>query len=688
MILSRVEDAQFAEAFGIDMASVAAGAADESGVGVSWVRIPPGGRSDPHQHDETEMFVVVRGTATMVIDGVRHTVRPGTVAVMEPFETHVVENDGDEDVVLADMYWRDAVRATRRAGRRAERRRFDARPVFVFSTPPTPNGDLHLGHLSGPYLGADAFVRFQRMNGQRAWHLTGSDDFQSYVAALAEQIGEPPEDVAARYSREIRETLRLMDIELDQYTVTQTAPGYADGVRRFFSRLVASERVQARETGALVDVDGRYLYEVDVRGDCPGCGGVTSGNICEECGEPNTCIDLGAPLAGRDARPATEVAVERFILPLHEFAAEVSEHHRLGRAPARLRELARKLFAREALDIPVTHPSSWGIRPADDDLRGTNVRDQVFWVWPEMSFGFLYGIEALGRRLKEAWKADEPDPEWKIVHFFGYDNSFYHSVLYPVLYRLAHPEWSPSIDYHPNEFYLLEGSKFSTSRRHLIWGKDVLSPQTVDAVRYFLCRTRPEIERTNYSADAYGATVRDVLCGRWQRWLRELGSQVDDLHGGLIPDSGVWAPEHVAFLDRLGVRLQAATSALSPDGFSLNCAAAEADGIVEDVIRFAREQGHTAGAPLWADHTRTSLALQSAAAALLAAVTAPLMPRFANALATALGCEDCTRYWPDVVELVPAGTRVALASATFFTDPQDGHDTPVGGTPMAAGRAS
>ena len=62
---------------------------------------------------------------------------------------------------------------------------FDDRPVFVFSTPPTPNGDLHLGHLSGPYLGADVFVRFQRMNGVTAWHLTGSDDFQSYTAARA-----------------------------------------------------------------------------------------------------------------------------------------------------------------------------------------------------------------------------------------------------------------------------------------------------------------------------------------------------------------------------------------------------------------------------------------------------------------------------------------------------------------------
>ncbi len=34
---------------------------------------------------------------------------------------------------------------------------------LVTATPPTTNGDLHLGHLSGPYLAADVFTRFARL---------------------------------------------------------------------------------------------------------------------------------------------------------------------------------------------------------------------------------------------------------------------------------------------------------------------------------------------------------------------------------------------------------------------------------------------------------------------------------------------------------------------------------------------
>ncbi|MET7906380.1 hypothetical protein ABZS86_35000 [Streptomyces sp. NPDC005355] len=87
----------------------------------------------------------------------------------------------------------------------------------------------------------------------------------------------------------------------------------------------------------------------------------------------------------------------------------------MGRVPTRLRELADRVFDRPRLDIPITHPSTWGVPPAEDAVDG-----QVIWVWPEMSYGFLHGIEVLGRRLGQPWQALEPQPDWKIVHFFGY----------------------------------------------------------------------------------------------------------------------------------------------------------------------------------------------------------------------------------------------------------------------------
>ncbi|MFF3557801.1 class I tRNA ligase family protein [Streptomyces tsukubensis] len=663
MIISRYDESVLQEAFGIGMSGV-----EGLGVGAGWGRVAPGRSSAAHQHDETEFFVIVAGRGEFTVDGRRHPAEPGVLALFEPFETHVLTNTGSTDLIFLTQYWRDARRAVASSGDR-RRTAFGDRPVFVFSTPPTPNGDLHLGHLSGPYLGADAYVRFQRMNGTDAWHLTGSDDYQSYVVGAARARGESPAETAAHYSAEIRRTLALMDIVPDQFTVTDTAPGYRDGLRDFFSRLVASGRVSVSERDALFDaVTGDYLYEVDVSGGCPGCGAGTGGNICEECGEPNTVADLTAPRSAlSDAEPLRRPQA-RWSLPLHDFGPEVAEHHRAGRVPARLRELAARLFARPSLDVPVSHPADWGVPPAENGTGadGTDGTDgQVVWVWPEMSYGFLHGIEALGDRIGREWRAAAPDADWKIVHFFGYDNSFYHAVLYPVLYRLAHPGWRPDIDYHVNEFYLLEGAKFSTSRRHAIWGKEILTPESVDAVRYFLSLTRPEEERTDFRRAAFEQTVDSTLIGGWQRWLGGLGERIAKEYGGSAPDAGTWTPEHSAFLARLGARLAAVTGALRSDGFSLNRAAAELDGIVEDTRRFSRQESPTAHDEAWRSESRTAIALELAAARLLAHTAVPVMPRFGAKLAAALGLPE-PADWPTTVELVPPGAEIRLADTVFF----------------------
>ncbi|MFI9806636.1 class I tRNA ligase family protein [Streptomyces sp. NPDC052301] len=657
MKTSRFTPTELSAAFGIDMASVPG-----IGPGAGWGRIVPGARSDAHQHDETEVFVIVQGTGEVVVDGERTPVATGTVAVFEPFETHVIENTGTEDLVFFDLYWRDPARAAEQADAApADRRRFGKRPVFVFSTPPTPNGDLHLGHLSGPYLGADAFVRFQRMNGVEAWHLTGSDDYQSYVADRARSDGRTPAETAAHFSAEIAATLASMDVRPDQYTVTGADAAYPEGLRAFFSRLAASGAVDVRSTPALFDArTGDYLYEAAVFGGCPGCGEQTSGNICEECGEPNLCADLTDPRTRSSQEPPRHGTSARHCLPLHEFQDAVAAHHRLGRVPARLRELAHRVFSRSPLDLPLTHPSDWGVQPRESATEG-----QVIWVWPEMAYGFLHGIEALGRAQGRDWQAEAPQQDWKIVHFFGYDNSFYHSLLYPVLYKLAFPDWEPDIDYHVNEFYLLEHQKFSTSRRHAIWGRDILDADSVDAVRFHLARTRPETRRTNFAPTAYQAVLQDTLIGTWQKWLTDLGTRLDAHYAGHVPDAGVWTPEHTAFLGRLGTRLAAITRSLGQDDFSLNRAAEELDGIVRDTVAFADRERQVAGLGQWADETRTAVALELAAARLLARCAVPVMPRFGQRLSSALGLEG-PATWPSTVELVPAGTEVSLADTVFF----------------------
>ncbi len=666
MIISTYDEEHLHRSFGIDLGDVDLGQVEAFGVGANFARVPPGMHSDPHQHDETETFVIFAGQGDIVVDAKRTPITTPMVVQFEPFETHYLDNTGDTDIMFATFYWRDSPRAAKMAPR-TERRRFDERPIFAFSTPPTPNGGLHIGHLSGPYLGTDAFVRFQRMNGANVYHLAATDDFQSYVAECARREGRTPQETAHAYAIEIEETLAAMDIHPDQINHTSREPGYAEALQAFFTALVDSGKVTKAEGPALFDGEtGQYLYEPYVGGGCPGCGNETGGNICEICGEPNVCTDLIDPQPTIGTATPRLGSIVRYTLPLHELKQAVVEHHKVGRAPAKVRELANRLFSKyDRLDLALTHPAQWGVRPMQDDVPG-----QVIWVWIELGFGFIYGIETLGRKLGKDWKASEPQDDWKIVHFLGYDNTFYHSLFSPALYKIASPGWTPDIDYNVNEFYLLDGDKFSTSRRHVIWGKDILTPDNVDSIRFFLALTRPETRRTNFTMEAYRAVLTSTLVGTWQRWLDDLGTRVAQNYDGVVPDAGIWTPEHTAFLTQLENWLGVLTGSLGQDGFSLNHAARALDGLVADTVRFSAFEAATAGMSDWKDETRTAIALELAAAKLLAHCAAPVMPRFAAKLGNALGIGEPTT-WPKLVTLVPPGTKVNLARQVFFRDQAD-----------------
>lgn len=639
-------------AFGINMATLGTGSA---GTGFSFGKVGPGVTSEPHRHDENEAFVILSGSGKVRTDLGEISVEAGDVVLFHPFEAHVLRNDGNEDLDFVNVYWRDGEVALDAAAKTTAPRG----PIFVFSTPPTPNGDLHLGHLSGPYFGADVYTRFLRMKGVEAYHLTGSDDNQSYVTIRADADQSTPANVARYYADEIRATLALLDCDVHSFQPTMGDDGYGEFQAACFRSLLSSTAVDLRQSPALFDaVTGHYLYEPDVSGLCPDCGGSAGGNICEECGAPNLCHDLGAARSRQSAEAPLVGSVRRPELVLDRCYDNIDRHLRASGVPLRILDLFARLRRRGNFSLPITHPSDWGL-PAE------GFPGQVIWVWPEMAFGFLYNIQALGRLLGRDWKAEMPGNDWQIVHFFGFDNSFYHALLYPALYAEVFSHWTPRIHYHVNEFYLLDGKKFSTSCRHAVWGKEVLSPKTVDVVRLHLGLTRPEGERTDFTLDALRRTEIEVFQGIWLNWFDALNQEIKQDFGGRVPDAGDWSPADRAFFARIEIYRAAMERAYSDEGFSVRRAAAQVCDFVRDCVIYRRAQDYAAARRLYPARNRTSLALQTTAAAILAPTLAPLMPRFARTLARGIDGLS-TETWPRSVQRLAPGTRFDLGPVLVF----------------------
>src|SRR5262249_34975984 len=139
----------------------------------------------------------------------------------------------------------------------------------------------------------------------------------------------------------------------------------------------------------------------------------------------------------------------------------------------------------------------------------------------------------------------------QVVQCFGFDNGFWYSLFIPALFKAYDPSIRLQAALVSNEFYRLEGKKFSTSRKHAIWGREPLADAPPDEARFSLAYTCPETERTNFTRAGFEAVVGRELIEAWQEWLAGLGETVARESDGVAPAppaaTDFWTPEQERF---------------------------------------------------------------------------------------------------------------------------------------------
>lgn len=208
--------------------------------GVMACTLAPGERSEAHNHLEREIFLFTSGSAQVATPSGETPVEAGDAVLFERFESHVVKNEsGSQPVTFYTIYWQDQETDSTIDGDAA------LVPLLVFSTPPTPNGDLHCGHLSGPYIAGDVLARAQRLMGGTAWHVTGRDDHQTYVDKKARQEGLSAQAVADNYALALQNTWKAYAVNFDGLITPDRNGAYAAFIREGVRRLVAEGFVDA-----------------------------------------------------------------------------------------------------------------------------------------------------------------------------------------------------------------------------------------------------------------------------------------------------------------------------------------------------------------------------------------------------------------------------------------------------------
>ncbi|MFD0352154.1 class I tRNA ligase family protein [Streptomyces sp. NPDC127110] len=500
--------------------------------------------------------------------------------------------------------------------------------MLVTATPPTPNGELHLGHLSGPYLAADVFARHQNQLGTTVAHLTGIDDHQSYTEARAVRDGTTAAHVADLYGERIARAWSDSGIRLDAVGRPRAMPLHRELTRRIFAELHERGDIVARTRPLPYCVPcDRWTYEAYVAGACPHCASQSGGNSCESCGKSNDCADLVDPRCTICGTPCEIRSCERLYMPLERHRAALERFWGETSMNGHLTALCQSLSADGLPEIAVTHPADWGIEAPVEGFT-----EQRIYVWFEMAAGYLACAAELGD-WRAWWTGDA-----QVVQFFGYDNGFFHAVLFPAIFSA----WNPAITLPKalvsNEFYRLDGLKFSTSRKHAIWLLDALERTPADHLRLFLCWDRPAAAQTSFTQESFDSFLHGDLLPRWHGWLTGLARRAAT--AGAAPADPTGSEPEPAAAAHLRARtrqlLELAGEAYALPGFSPRSAISLLDLLVREAAEAGQDSDHQSGVPGLKDAHAQSVSAQLSAAAALAVGLHPVAPAMAQQLWAAL----------------------------------------------------
>lgn len=518
-------------------------------------------------------------------------------------------------------------------------------PVRITATPPAPHGELHVGHLAGPYVAADVLARYLRAEGEPVLFTTGTADHSSSVHVRALRAGRKPEEVAEGFREAITADWLRSGIEFDHIVRPRQDEGYGRRMAQLFRGLHAEGVIAARtRLTPYCEPCGRWLHGAHVTGSCPHCGEPSEGGTCHECARPNDGGDL---LAARCTRCGTSAALRRcrrLYIPLEPFRDALAAYWADAGLPPRLAALCESLLEDGLPDLAVTNPAEWGLPVPVDGFPEHRI-DGCF----ETAAMHLFG-----------YGDDHPVPE-RAVHFCGFGHSFCHAVLLPVL--LSARGVKPAQDFCVNEAYVIEDE--GPGAGHKAWALDLITEYGSDTLRRHVLAARPLGRRTHFDTGRLAAARRE-LDENWNSWLSRLFAAVREQCDGLAPAALPGGTGWQVLERRLLRAVEDLREAYGPDAFDPRRAVALLDEVVRAVGDFGHVNAHGVHRPGAGGRHLPALSAQLAVARALSAWARPVMPEGADRLASALGTAAGLPVSAGALAPPPPGTRLAPPSGPVF----------------------
>ena len=520
------------------------------------------------------------------------------------------------------------------------------RPILVAVAWPYASADIHQGNVTGSYLPADIFARYQRLVGNRVLMVSGSDSHGTPVTVKADEEGLSPGEVFNHYHARFLELFQRLGLTYDLFTHTDTENHHRVSQDLFLTLLNNGYLYQKVSAQMYSPAAGRFLPDRYVEGACPVCGYTRArGDQCDNC---NTLFESAAELIEPHSKlddSSLELRdTEHYYLDLPKLAeagladwiSQNKEHWR-----PQVINFARNLVLNEGLKgRAVTRDMSWGIQVPVEGWE-----HKVLYVWFEAVIGYLSAsIEwAHNQGRPDAWKEWWYGPEARTYYFVGKDNIPFHAIIWPAellgVGRLYEEETTKQLnlpyDVPANEFMNMQGRKISGSLNWGVWMLDALDRHDPDPLRYYLTVTMPETRDSDWTWSSYVERNNGELVGNWGNLVNRVLNMTRRYFDGAVPEPGALDETDRALLATIDEGFEQVGQLY--DACKFRAAVSEAMALSTRVNQYLEDKSPWLTAKSDKDATARSLYTALQAINGLKILLAPVLPFSSQALHEMLG---------------------------------------------------
>ena len=424
-------------------------------------------------------------------------------------------------------------------------------PVLVSVAWPYANAEIHVGNMTGAYLPADIFARYQRLRGRQVLMVSGSDAHGTPITVRADAEGVPAREVYERFHQGFLDLFIQAGLTYDLFSSTHTANHFQVSQNVFKALLENGYLFTHRELQWYAPSQKRFLPDRYVEGTCYICGYTNArSDQCDKCGnllEPEKLID---PRSKIDNSTPELRETEHYYLDLGKLQPEVVAFLRERESYWRPNVLRQSLGTIEAVDLhgrPITRDLDWGIPVPIKGWDG-----KCLYVWFEAVIGYLSASIEWSALTGEpdAWRKWWQSEESRTYYFIGKDNIPFHAIIWPAqlsgcgrtfdqLMESDDPQpLALPFDVPANEFMNMEGQKISGSRNWGVWCRDFLTRYDPDPLRYYLTVNMPESKDTDWDWGDFLKRNNDELVATWGNLANRVLSFAFKNFEGKVPEPG------------------------------------------------------------------------------------------------------------------------------------------------------